>query len=687
MGKLTHNLGAKIGAIFLFVILTGIGCCCVVGLIVCDQEGYDHGGMTFYDTHACANTTQSYFQEIAWAAARGELDQTWLDDFTQWTNITVEALAMLDGEGNPIALDYPAPSELAERLSKSTSDVSDAKISLDLDVTDVAAESDTTASWIDVIFSPVRSVGALDGAGGTFYCQSSNGSAVLSVRRPLQSMDEYYFNLQVFTWIYPLRNVFLPVLILVFLLLILLLCFLLTASGHRKDCLEPVLNHQDHIPLDLYLLGVILAVCFLFELLVGVLDRLFSQVTYVNGVDGASQLLLVFAILVCSLLVLLPLAFLMTFATRMKVGKWWRNTVLFGILWLIGRFFRGCGRFLRDIRDALGLGVRVPLLLIALLVIEFLLVISTGNGSGFALFLLFCLNLALVVASCFLGAALQKLRKAGQRLASGEVDYQVDTRRMVRPLAQHGQNLNAIGQGMTIAVEQRMKSERLKAELITNVSHDIKTPLTSIVNYVDLLQKKHTPQQEQEYLSVLARQSQRLKKLTEDLVEASKASTGNIQVELVPTNVNEILNQAAAEYGERLRSGRLDLIVSLPEPPVTILADGRLLWRAVDNLLSNVVKYGLAGTRVYLDATVRGDQVLISVKNISRDSLNVSADELMERFVRGDSSRNTEGSGLGLNIAKSLTELQQGRLTLSIDGDLFKAELSFPLLWQPRPES
>ena len=312
--------------------------------------------------------------------------------------------------------------------------------------------------------------------------------------------------------------------------------------------------------------------------------------------------------------------------------------------------------------------------------------ISTGNGSGFALFLLFCLNGALIVAACFLGASLQKLRKAGQHLAAGEVDYQVDIRRMVRPLAQHGQNLNAIGQGMTIAVEQRMKSERLKAELITNVSHDIKTPLTSIVNYVDLLQKKHTPQQEQEYLSVLARQSQRLKKLTEDLVEASKASTGNIQVELVPTNVNEILNQAAAEYGERLHAGRLELVVSLPEPPVTILADGRLLWRAVDNLLSNVVKYALAGTRVYLDAVLQADQVIISVKNISRDSLNVSAEELMERFVRGDSSRNTEGSGLGLNIAKSLTELQHGRLTLSIDGDLFKAELSFPLLRQTKPE-
>ena len=241
----------------------------------------------------------------------------------------------------------------------------------------------------------------------------------------------------------------------------------------------------------------------------------------------------------------------------------------------------------------------------------------------------------------------------------------------------HGENLNSIATGMAIAVNQKMKSERLKTELITNVSHDIKTPLTSIVSYVDLLRRPESTEAERaEYLEVLARQSARLKKLTEDLVEASKASTGNIQVNLVPTSVEEIVNQAVAEYAERLEAGRLEPIVHLSDRSLSALADGRLLWRVLDNLLNNVGKYALAGTRVYLDAKAEGETVVISVKNVSRDPLNVSEEELMERFVRGDASRTTEGSGLGLNIAKSLTELQKGTFRITIDGDLFKAEVT-----------
>ena len=238
------------------------------------------------------------------------------------------------------------------------------------------------------------------------------------------------------------------------------------------------------------------------------------------------------------------------------------------------------------------------------------------------------------------------------------------------------ENLNAIGTGMTRAVEQRMKSERLKTELITNVSHDIKTPLTSIVNYVDLLEKEELPEKATEYLAVLDRQSKRLKKLTEDLVEASKASTGNVAVRLTPILVNEIVHQAIGDYDERLTAGKLEVVVTTYEGNLNAMADGRLLWRVLDNLLSNVCKYALAGTRVYIDLGTRDNRVVVSMKNISRDQLNVNADELMERFVRGDTSRHTEGSGLGLNIAKSLMELMGGTFALSVDGDLFKAELT-----------
>ena len=223
-----------------------------------------------------------------------------------------------------------------------------------------------------------------------------------------------------------------------------------------------------------------------------------------------------------------------------------------------------------------------------------------------------------------------------------------------------------------------MKSERLKTELITNVSHDIKTPLTSIVNYVDLLKKEDLPERAREYLAVLDRQSSRLKKLTEDLVEASKASTGNMSVSLQPLVVNEIILQAVGEYDEKLTAGKLEVIVSTFEGNLTAMADSRLLWRVLDNLLSNVCKYAMAGSRVYIDLGRNEGRVVLSMKNVSRDRLNISPDELMERFVRGDASRHTEGSGLGLNIARSLMELMGGTFSIAVDGDLFKAELTLP---------
>ena len=273
---------------------------------------------------------------------------------------------------------------------------------------------------------------------------------------------------------------------------------------------------------------------------------------------------------------------------------------------------------------------------------------------------------------------MKSLKAAGERMAKGNIDEKVDTKHMYWEFKRHAENLNSIGDGMAAAVEQRMKSERLKTELITNVSHDIKTPLTSIVNYVDLLQKPHTPEQESEYLEVLDRQSKRLKKLTEDLVEASKASTGNMNVNLERTNTREIIEQSLAEYGRRMEQGNLTVIVNIPDEAPRAMADGRLLWRVLDNLFNNVCKYALAGTRVYIDAGIEGNEAVISVKNISRDPLNVSADELMERFVRGDSSRHTEGSGLGLNIVQSLITLMHGKFSLSVDGDLFKAEIRLP---------
>ena len=235
-------------------------------------------------------------------------------------------------------------------------------------------------------------------------------------------------------------------------------------------------------------------------------------------------------------------------------------------------------------------------------------------------------------------------------------------------------------------MEERLKSERFRTELITNVSHDIKTPLTSIINYVDLLQKEQPESETQrEYLEVLARQAAKLKKLTEDLIEASKASTGALPVSREKLELGVLLDQTAGEYAEKLNSAELTPVVTKPVEPVYVLADGRQLWRVFDNLMNNVVKYALPGTRVYISLAHGDGKASVTFRNISREALNISVEELTERFVRGDSSRSTEGSGLGLSIAMSLTKLQNGEMTLSVDGDLFKVTLSFPELLDAAP--
>jgi signal transduction histidine kinase len=246
-------------------------------------------------------------------------------------------------------------------------------------------------------------------------------------------------------------------------------------------------------------------------------------------------------------------------------------------------------------------------------------------------------------------------------------------------LRQLGEEVNRLSESIAVAVEKQMQSERFKAELITNVSHDLKTPLTSIINYIDLLKSTNiTDPTALEYLDVLDRKSQRLKKLTEDLVEASKASTGAMKVEKTPLDFGQLVTQALGEYDEKLQNAKLTPVYTPSQEPYMVLADGRHLWRVLDNLLNNCVKYAMPGTRVYLNLTAQEEGVTLTVKNVSAQPLDLTAEELMERFVRGDSSRTTEGSGLGLNIAQNLVELQGGSFHLAVDGDLFKASVTIP---------
>ncbi len=305
----------------------------------------------------------------------------------------------------------------------------------------------------------------------------------------------------------------------------------------------------------------------------------------------------------------------------------------------------------------------------------FVLLISFGTRNTGIQFLgiAFCICIVMYGAHCF-GILLENTK----RMSQGDLDTKVEDKLLLGGFREYASHLNALADVAVEAARKQMKSERMKAELVTNVSHDIKTPLTSIINYVDLLQTAESEEAKEEYLEVLNRQSQRLKKLIDDLMEMSKASTGNMAVELVQVNAVEAVNQALGEFSEKLEKAQLMPVFQPPEEPMMMVADGRLTWRVLSNLLSNAVKYAMPGTRLYIDLVAVNGQVLISLKNISKEQLNVSTDELMERFVRGDASRNTEGSGLGLNIAKSLMELQKGQLQLLVDGDLFKATLLFP---------
>lgn len=321
---------------------------------------------------------------------------------------------------------------------------------------------------------------------------------------------------------------------------------------------------------------------------------------------------------------------------------------------------------------------RMVILIAIILIIEYLACYSMFWDYEFRIYWI-VKNIIFIPLILYMTVMMKRLRVGMEALADGDLSYQIDTRGMYGELGECGENLNSIAEGLTSAVEQRIKSERMKTELITNVSHDIKTPLTSIINYANLIGQETCDNEKiTEYSEVLVRQSERMKRLIEDLVEASKASTGNLEIIPQPCEAEILLTQAAGEFEQKLLNAGLELKISQPETTVKIMADSRRLWRVFDNLMNNICKYAQSGTRVYLSLEEQEDQAVITFKNTSRAALNVSADELVERFIRGDASRTTEGNGLGLSIAKSLTELQNGTFELAVDGDLFKVILKFP---------
>ena len=382
----------------------------------------------------------------------------------------------------------------------------------------------------------------------------------------------------------------------------------------------------------------------------------------------------------------IALLYTVSFAVRIKAGTFIKNNVIYRLLRILWRGLKKVFGFLGVIFKNLSLVKKTVLICAAVLAFDLLVTVICLSAGALDFFLVLAvLNAAAIaVLIIFTAVQLQRIKNGGEKIAEGDIDYKIDTSYMFPEFREFCGSLNNISAGMQNAVDEKMKSERMRTELITNVSHDIKTPLTSIINYVDLI-KKEQPENEKikEYLDVLDRQSSRLKKLIEDLVEASKASSGSLKVELSECDAGVLLSQTVGEFDERLKNAGLTPVLTVPDAPVKIMADGRHLWRVLENLTGNVCKYSLPGTRVYMDLTVRDKKAVITFKNISKYPLNISGDELMERFVRGDTSRNTEGSGLGLSIARSLTELQGGKIDITSDGDLFKATVSFDIIDMP----
>ena len=376
----------------------------------------------------------------------------------------------------------------------------------------------------------------------------------------------------------------------------------------------------------------------------------------------------------CSLF--LPL-FCMSFAVRIKTKTLIKNTLIYKILMLLWKGIKAVGRFLLTAIKNMRLLWKVILVFVGLML--FWGIVIAAHSWRFEAILLFLAPFTVLPALILITLQINRIKKGAQELSEGHFDHVIDTKMMLPEIKKHAVNLNSMASAQKIAVEEKLKSERMKTELITNVSHDIKTPLTSIINYADLISKEEkNSEKTKEYSEVLVRQSKRLKTLLEDLVEASKASTGNLEVDLQPCDAQVFISQCAGEYEEKFGQYNLTLITSVPDEPVRIMADGRRMQRIFDNLLNNIYKYSLPGTRVYVDLKEDGNDAVFTFKNTSKEQLNMTEEELMERFTRGDSSRNTEGSGLGLSIAGNLAELQNGKLRLTTDGDLFKATLSFP---------
>ncbi len=531
--------------------------------------------------------------------------------------------------------------------------------------------------------------GGMEGAGpiyeqGWNYTVTENGVAIPGYSSPADNtmfvrlriaekpavLDMYWLAYWVAELVYGMRYAVYPVAIFCLVFCIFCFVYLMKAAGHRPKKPGVTPSPVTALPFDMLTaiaigLGALLTV-------------IMVELSY------AEEFLLILGPIVAAAMASLVIVWLMSLALRIKLGTLWRNTLIFRLLKLCWRavkaVWRGAKKMFGYFMN-LRLFWQAGLVFGGIVIVELFFILVTGYSPGAEVLFWFLEKIVLLAGLIYFCLMLRELRRCGKALAEGDMSFEADTRLMPRSFREHAEDLQSLSAAVNKAVEQRMVSERMKTELITNVSHDLKTPLTSLINYSDLICREDCDNpNHREYAEVLHRQSERMKRLIDDLVEASKASSGNLDISLAPCEAGVLLAQAAGEYEQRLHELGLNPVVSLGSFPISIMADGRRLWRVIDNLMNNICKYALPGTRVYLGLEEIGGEAVLSFKNTSRDQLNMSPNELMERFVRGDSSRSSEGSGLGLSIARSLTELQGGKMEIVCDGDLFKVQLKFPVM-------
>lgn len=432
--------------------------------------------------------------------------------------------------------------------------------------------------------------------------------------------------------------------------------YLLYALGHKKDISGIYLNRFDKWPIEISGCLILIAVTIVIVLI--------NESYGVGYNETASLILSIITISLFAILYALLMCLCSTIIKKIKSHTLWNSSLIYKFL-----------KWLKKIVEAIlkDLNVNAKIIAIFLGIILISLILANTNILFLLIFWIFVLYMIIKKIS-----ELVKLREALKDIYSGQTDKRLNIDEFKGELKEVATYINDIQSGFSNAVNESLKSERMKTELITNVSHDIKTPLTSIINYVDLLKAEQIDNEKaKEYLEVLDSKSQRLKKLIEDLVEASKASSGNIKLNIERINLVELIKQTTGEFEDKFNEKNLNVEINASQDNIYVEADNRYMYRVIENLFSNISKYALEGSRVYIDVTKNGNEAKIEIKNISKDKLNITADELMQRFVRGDKSRTTEGSGLGLSISKSLTELQNGKFNVIIDGDLFKVEIVF----------